>query len=307
MTSDKTQSLATLTQQFGLPGYLDFELLGEGLIAAGIKHPAANARISLQGGHVLDWQPLTQREPVLWMSREARFAPGKSIRGGIPVCWPWFGPHADGPALPAHGFARTAAWELVGTALEHDTVRLDLRLIPEPGTPGWPHASVLHLSIRIGASLRLTLTTQNQDVHPWILGEALHTYFRISDIANISVAGLDGVAYWDTVGTVRQCRQQGAIRFVGETDRVYVNSAESCVIEDVGLKRRIRIAKSGSQTTVVWNPWTDKANRMGDLGQPDGWREFVCVESANAWDNCLTLAPGEQHALQVEYSVEDMA
>jgi len=156
----------------------------------------------------------------------------------------------------------------------------------------------------LGATLQMSLLTRNTGSSEFVLGEALHTYFQISDIAAVSVSGLEGAEYWDTVGGVEKKQQQGAIQFSQETDRVYINSSATCVIEDPGFKRRIHIAKHGSQSTVVWNPWTDKANRMGDLGQPDGWREMLCVESANAWDNRLTVAPGTQATLAVEYRVE---
>lgn len=323
------ETAAGLNHEFGIPGALVFESGPGALVQARMACAGGSATLSLQGGHVCAWQVQGQREPVLWLSRDAQFAPGKSIRGGIPVCWPWFGPH-DNPHLPAlpgsspsvpaqsgaasanvfpaHGFARVAPWQVRESRIDADadgSVWLVLEL-PPSAMPGdmWPYATALELAIGLGSSLQLRLTTRNEGDGPFVLGEALHTYFNISDIGAVSVHGLEGASYWDTVGTLERKRQQGAIRFAAETDRVYVDSETACVIEDPGFARRIRIDKRGSRSTVVWNPWTAKAARMGDLGQPDGWRRMLCVESANAWDNRVILQPGEAHMLAVSYRVE---
>ncbi len=297
---------AGLNHTFGIPGALIFEQDPSGLLFARMTTAAGTAALSLQGGHLLSWQSSSSAEPVLWMSKQARFAAGKSIRGGVPVCWPWFGPHATDPSLPAHGFARIAQWSVTDSdlntqgevsitlALQHDLAHETI----------WPHSANLSLTVTLGESLRMQLETQNSGMTPFVLGEALHTYFNISDIEAVTVHGLEGGEYWDTVGGVEKKLQTGPIQFSAETDRVYINSDVATVIEDPGYARRIHITKGGSLTTVVWNPWTDKANRMGDLGQPDGWRQMLCVESANAWDNKITLAPGVVHTLDVTYHVE---
>ena len=326
--------IAGLNHTFGIPAALLFEEGEGGLICARLAANGNTASVSLQGGHVIGWRLKGQAEPILWMSRDAKFAPGKSIRGGIPVCWPWFGaydaptlpvvaapqggaaplgaplPDADSrnPALPAHGFARTAEWTVADSGSDEAGgvwLLLSLEVTPTQRAM-WPHAASLSLRVTLGDTLSLELNTENQGQDPFELGEALHTYFNISDISNISVGGLHGVTYWDTVGQVGKKQQNGPIAFKQETDRVYIDSPQSCVIEDLVFSRRIHIRKQGSLSTVVWNPWTDKAERMGDLGKPDGWRGFVCVESANAWDNKLTLAPGETHTLSVEYAVETL-
>lgn len=300
-------SAAGLNHAFGIPGGLVFEAHEGGLIEARMASAYGTAIVCLQGGHVTDWRIQGQSEPVLWLSRDAKFAAGKSIRGGIPVCWPWFGPNAENTSLPAHGFARTAEWSVADSGSDEQGVWLLLVLeMADAQRVMWPHAASLSLRVTLGQTLALELTTVNEGDASFVLGEALHTYFRISDIGNISVGGLHGVDYWDTVGQVEKKRQSGPIAFKRETDRVYIDSPQTCVIEDLPLSRRIHIRKQGSLSTVVWNPWTDKAERMGDLGKPDGWRGFVCVESANAWDNKLTLAPGETHVLSVEYAVETL-
>jgi D-hexose-6-phosphate mutarotase len=147
------------------------------------------------------------------------------------------------------------------------------------------------------------LVTQNNGKESFVLGEALHTYFHISDVAQMTIRGLENCEYLDKVGEPARRTQQGGIVIESEVDRVYVNTDKDCVIEDKGLKRAIRIAKTGSHSTVVWNPWTEKANKMGDFGD-SGYRGMVCVESANAFDNLVTVKPGETHRLAVEYSVE---
>ncbi|HTH93609.1 MAG TPA: D-hexose-6-phosphate mutarotase [Rhodocyclaceae bacterium] len=299
---------ADLNRAFGISGVLAFEDGADGLALAHLHGAGGHASVCLQGGHVFDWQVSGTEAPVLWLSPQAQFKPGKSIRGGTPVCWPWFGPHADNPDFPAHGFARTSAWHVVkGGADEHGQAWLTLAL-EKNGAPGamWPYPSELELTVSVGASLSISLVTRNIGDEAFTLGEALHTYFRISDIESISVHGLDGCQYWDTVGGVERKTQEGDIRFGAETDRVYIDTSATCVIEDPVLRRRIRVDKTGSLSTVVWNPWTAKAERMGDLGQPAGWREFVCVESANAWDNKLIVQPGEVRTLNVKYSVESM-
>lgn len=295
----------SLTQRFSHGRQLGFREVN-GLAVADIDTPLASAALCLQGAHLMTWRPQAQAEPVVWLSRLAKPAPGKSIRGGVPVCWPWFGPHATDTKLPAHGFARTVPWELTEARVAGDgTVELALAL---PGTEQtralWPHRARAELRLSIGATLKAALTTVNDDDHPIVIGEALHTYFHIGDIGAARVRGLEGCAYLDKVDGGARRRQDGAIEFSGETDRIYVDTAAECVIEDARLRRRIHVAKTGSRSTVVWTPWTEKADRMGDFG-PDGWRDMVCVESANAAENVVTVAPGGRHTLAVEYRAEN--
>jgi D-hexose-6-phosphate mutarotase len=315
-----------LNRQFGINGLLDFREdapvkgtppdtrpaggLGaaSGLIVAEISNAQANASLCLQGAHLMSWQPKSQSVPVVWLSRDAELAAGKSIRGGAPVCWPWFGAHASESGFPGHGFARTVPWQVIESGSEPDgATRLTLRLVASDRTRAqWPHSCTLDLTVIVGETLRMELATENTGAEDFVIGEALHTYFRIGDIGEVRVTGLEGGDYWDKVGGSTLRRQEGAITFAAETDRVYINTAAGCVIEDEKLKRRIHVAKSGSMATVVWTPWTEKAGRMGDMGQPDGWREMVCVESANAFDNALKVAAGSKHTMIVEYRAESL-
>ena len=297
-----------LTIQFGIKGVLNFREDASGLVVADIDNAQATAVLCLQGAHLMTWRPKNQKEPVVWLSRDAKLAPGKSIRGGAPVCWPWFGPHASDSSFPGHGYARTVPWRVLEAGSEPDgATRLTLRLEPNDKTRAqWPYDCNLDLTVIIGETLRMELSTENTGTTDFVIGEALHTYFRIGDISSIKVKGLENSNYWDKVGETKLRKQEGAITFSSETDRVYIDTAAECVIEDDRLKRSIHIGKSGSLSTVVWTPWTDKANKMGDMGQPDGWREMVCVESVNALDNVVRVAAGKRHTLIVEYRVKSM-
>jgi D-hexose-6-phosphate mutarotase len=297
-----------LNQQFGIAGQLSFRDDASGLVVAEFNNAQATASLCLQGAHLISWQPKSQAKPVVWVSRDAKMAAGKSIRGGAPVCWPWFGAHATEASFPGHGYARTVPWQVLESGTEpNGATRLTLRLVESDKTRAqWNHDCNVDLTVIIGDTLRMEMTTENTGAVDFVIGEALHTYLQISDIGSVSVTGLDGCEYWDKVGGSNLRKQAGAITFSGETDRVYINTAAQCVIEDDKLMRRIYIKKSGSHSTVVWTPWVEKADKMGDMGQPDGWREMVCVESVNALDNAVKVAAGSQHTMIVEYRAESI-
>ena len=305
----EAQAHADPLARFGIPGELDFRIGAGGLTYVDIDNHGGRATICLQGAHVVSFRPKSQQEPVVWVSDAAKFAPGKSIRGGAPVCWPWFGAHAAEAGYPAHGFARTVGWEVTGTRRRNDAkTEITLQLVESEQTRAqWPHPTRLTLTVVVGDKLEMQLATTNLGDAPVQIGEALHTYLHISDIGAVKVTGLEGSSFHDKVGEAARRKQRDAIAFKGEVDRVYVNTPADCVIEDAGFKRRIRIAKTGSLSTIVWTPWIGKAEKMGDMGRGRsgaGWREMVCVESANAMDNVVTVAPGETHTLAVTYSVE---
>lgn len=297
-----------LNARFGLSGELVFREGEGGLLYAAIDNGDGSAEICLQGGHVLSWHPRSQKEPVIWLSEGAKFAPGQSIRGGVPVCWPWFGPHDADVAYPAHGFVRTAPWQVSHSGQTPDgATEITMHpLITDSMAALWPYRTALSLRVAVGKTLKMEMTTVNRDERAVVVGEALHTYFRVGDIAETRVHGLDGVEYLDKLQGYARLRQTGAVGFTAETDRVYVNTDSQCAIEDPILARRVAIAKSGSLSTVVWNPWDVRAAQMGDLGA-QGWRRMVCVESANAQDNRVTIEPGGEHTLAVEYCVEPLA
>lgn len=268
-----------------------------------ITNRHAKASLSLYGGHVLSYQPNGHRD-LLWLSSKAVYQEGRSIRGGIPLCWPWFGPHPEQAEWPSHGFARHRRWRL-------DTVRTlsdessELRLsLPEPKSEAWREHCELALRVTVGERLQVALTTRNTGENTFHLSAALHSYFAVSDIGAILLTGLDDTVYRDALDNNRCKRQQGDIRFEGELDRVYRNTAATVIIDDPGYARRISVAKRGSRSTVVWNPWLEKSARLGDFTE-GGYRQMVCVETANADDDRVMLAAGESHTLTTEIGLVD--
>lgn len=296
--------LAQINRQFAIPGHLAFIDGTGGMPIARIANGLATSDIALQGAHLMTFQPKGEA-PVVWLSPDSRFTPGKSIRGGVPICWPWFGAHADNASFPAHGFARTVHWDVVASeTLPDGTTRITFELAQTDATRAqWPHPSKVCNILTVGHVLTIELVTENLGSKAFELGEALHTYIAVSDLDNMKITGLEGYTYIDKVDGGQRGVQNGAITVASEVDRVYLDTVSDCVIEDRGLKRRVRITKSNSHSTVVWNPWVEKANKMGDFSE-NGHRSMVCVESANAVGNVVTVMPGEMHTLRATYSLE---
>jgi len=297
--------IESLNDQFSVPDPLSFKSGPGGLVVAEIDNALASATVALVGAHVMTFQP-KGHEPVLWMSKHSYLEVGKPIRGGIPVCWPWFTEHPTNPDLPNHGFARIVLWNVAATRALPDggtELRLTLADTEETRTM-WPQGFQLELVVAVGSALTVELAVTNTDPQPVTWTGALHSYFSVRDVAHAAVHGLDGCAYIDTVGPRERKVQEGPIAFVQETDRVYVDTAAECVIDDPGLDRRIHIAKQGSQTTVVWNPWVEKSKRMPDFGD-DEYPGMVGVETANAEDGAVTVAPGGEHRMSAVIRVEE--
>jgi len=298
-------NVTTLNQQFAIPGQLEFTEDVSGLIIAHIANKQAKSTISLQGAHVMTFEPVGEK-PVIWLSPAAKLARGKSIRGGVPICWPWFGAHATDSTFPAHGFARTVPWQVVASEALSDGSTCITFELPQSSIPAaqWPHACRVRNIVTVGKEMIVELITENIGQTMFEIGEALHTYFAISDVDKIRITGLEGCTYLDKVGDWQRRTQAGAIAITAEVDRLYVDTDSDCLIDDSGHKRRIRIAKRGSRSTVVWNPWVEKAAKMGDFGSDTGYRSMVCVESANAAENIVKVAAGATHSLHVTYSIE---
>jgi glucose-6-phosphate 1-epimerase len=294
--------LTALNSRFGIAGKLSFEEVG-GLVAARVTNAFAIATIALQGAHVMTWQP-TGQAPVIWLSKFAKFAPGKSIRGGMPICWPWFGPHASNAQFSGHGFARTVPWQLLDAKVLPDgRVRLEFELVQSDATRAqWPNECLVRNIVTVGQELEVDLETTNTGNASFQLGQAFHTYFEVGDIRRATVAGLEGCEYVDKVDGGARKRQQGQVAFTQETDRIYLATRGCCGIVDPALDRTILITSTGSRSTVVWNPWIEKADKMGDFGQ-DGYLNMVCVETANAAEDVITLAAGETHTMAAQYRV----
>ena len=295
MTQDKDPPFATV------PGA---ELTTvHGLAAVRITTAAATGLVYLQGAHVAEWKP-RGHDPVIWMSPNAVYAPGKALRGGVPICFPWFGAHAEQPTYPAHGFARTRNFEYRGARL--DTVgncELELLLKSDAQTHAFfPHAFSARLRASFGATLELAFLVTNEGAEPFHFEEALHSYFSVANIERARVRGLEGSTYADKVrGMASFTEIAPELSFSGETDRVY-ESTSTCTIVDSAAPRVLRIDKQGSAATVVWNPWAERAAQMSDLGA-EAWPHMLCVESANVGKSGVTLQAGESHLLRVSVSV----
>lgn len=288
------QTLDHLSEKLGLAGEVWFEDAAPGYPVARVRNAHATASVALHGAHLTDYCPHGGK-PVIFTSSDAVFREGKAIRGGIPVCWPWFGAHPDG--LPAHGYARTGFWTLEKTESREEGTRLVFSLPPQGHT-----GLAAMLEFHIGRDLRLSLQTMNGGDTETTFSEALHSYFAVADSRRTHVHGLEGARYIDTAGEESVHVQDGPVRFPGEIDRIY-RSTDNTVIEDLVNRRRIRVTKTGSGSTVVWNPGQEKGASMADLADEEIHR-FVCVESANVREQSITLAPGEQHTLHLRISTE---
>jgi glucose-6-phosphate 1-epimerase len=292
-------------ESFGIPNALRFEDTPGGLVRAVVSTPQAEADIHLQGAHVAHWTPRGRR-PVLFVSPKSLFARGKAIRGGVPVIWPWFGGRGGGLPGPAHGLARTTEWSLVSTRKRDDgAVEINLALTPNDVTRNLGFDSFrVHFRAAIGSSLELELVTHNESAKPLVYEEALHSYFSVADIHEVSVTGLEGTTYIDKTDGFKQKREgTDPMRIAKETDQVHLNTKATRVIHDPVWKRRIVISKTGSDSTVVWNPWIEKTKGLSDMA-PEDWREMICVETANAADNAVMLPAGGSRTLRTVITVE---
>lgn len=295
-----------LNERFGIRGQLSFSAGPGDLPVAAVGNSLASATIALQGAHVMTWMPRGQ-QPVLWLSRVAKFAAGKSIRGGVPICWPWFGAHATEPTYPAHGFARTVMWKVIETqALRDGRTRLVFELIENDVTRAfWPHSTSVQYIVTVGNTLELELITRNTGQTAVVIGGALHTYFNVNDVRQCSLHGLGNCPYLDKVDGGKKKIQVGPVIIDREVDRIYLESTADILVDDLGLSRRIRVSKRGSRSSVVWNPWVEKAAKMGDFG-PNGFLNMVCVESSKAADDVVEVPMAGEHRLWVRYSVESL-
>ena len=270
----------------------------------------AQLDICQQGGQILSYFPDINQPPVIWLSDCAEYKQGQSVRGGVPVCWPWFGDIQHNPAAvqkmttkdaPFHGLARTVDWQLIDSSVDQHAVQISLQLDASAGLSNWPHAATLELHICLAEQLTIRLENHNLDSQPLAISQALHTYFAVSDIGQTQVEGLAGCAYHETLEQWQLRKQDGNLSFSGETDRVYLQVPEHLQIIDSGWQRRIHLRSQGSHSAIVWNPWIAKAQTLSGFAS-DAWQQMLCIESANVLDDHLLLAPGEQHCLQLELS-----
>ena len=278
-----------------------------GLPCLEIKTALAEARIYLNGASVTHYQPAGAK-PVLFMSDKSIFEAGKPIRGGVPVCFPWFGTKADNPAAPMHGVARLQQWTVSSISeLPSGDIGVVLELLPSDlSREFWPHSFHLEYRVRVGSELSMTLVTRNTGTEPFTITEALHTYFAVSDVRHVRLTGMENTAFLDKTRGMRRFRgDDEPLTFAIQTDRVYLDTKATATIHDPAQSRNIIVSKSGSKSTVVWNPWATVAAALPDFGN-DEWSQMLCVETANVWDNAVSVAPNSDHLMQAVIRVETL-
>lgn len=297
--------LAQLNRDFGIAGQVEF-VAGKGEFPfIQVTNEFATASISIYGGHVLSFQPKEASQDLIFLSAIASYKAGKAIRGGVPICWPWFGPDPEGTGRPNHGIARNRLWQVFGTeALPNGATKVTLGFGDTEETRAlWPYAFELALEVTVGTALHLTLISRNRGDCPFDLTQALHTYFTIGDIAQTTVEGLDGRNYIDKVDGGQVKPQTGPVAIAAEVDRIYTGVPSELTIVDAALNRRIRITSKGNQTAVVWNPWAEIAAKMADLEDRD-YTRFICVETTNAADDVVTVLAQGEFRLEATYAIE---
>jgi glucose-6-phosphate 1-epimerase len=281
------------------------------LICWRIRAAGSELLVTQQGAQILGYRQAEQ-PPLIWLSPDAAYRTGQSVRGGVPVCWPWFGDLQRNPQAvqahyqleqaPAHGLVRALDWELLSIDEEGDAVTLrfayDTRNRP---LEGWPRDVGLSFVVRLADDLSMGLETHNRGDTPLTLSQALHSYFAVSDVRQVSVEGLQGCRYIDTLLDWQELRQQEAPVFDAETDRIYFDTPARLSIVDPGWGRRIHLDTRGSRSAVLWNPWIDKARRLSQF--PDeAWQDMLCIETANVLEDVVQLQPDERHRLDLRLS-----
>ncbi|RYZ08449.1 MAG: D-hexose-6-phosphate mutarotase [Myxococcales bacterium] len=281
------------------------QIEAHGLKALRLRASGSEALVYLHGGQVASFRTAEHGE-LLWVSERAVYAPGKAIRGGIPLCFPWFGAHGTEPAFPAHGFARTSEFRFEGSELRGNVVVAELSLESTRETAPWfPHTFAARLRVSVGPELCVAFEVENTGATDFDYEVALHTYLGVSDVRQVSASGLEGASYDDKV-SAEHGSVQGAepLVFIGETDRVY-DSSSRVVVTDPGRRRRTVVDKTSSRSTVVWNPWTAKAQRMADFGDEE-WPSMLCVEAANVSPHGIHLTPQSRHTTTTIVSAETL-
>jgi glucose-6-phosphate 1-epimerase len=258
-----------------------------------VEHPKCSARVALHGAHVMSWCP-EGAEEVLYLSPDAVYRQGKAIRGGIPICWPWFNAHPNNPDLPSHGLVRNQFWDLESTDVTEDGVVAKLRC----DSADWSVVA----TISMGTSLEVALQSTNLADQEMMISGALHSYFSVGDVREITIKGLEETDYLDTVGDPTVGHQNGVIGIDREVDRYY-DSSGAVRLEDPLKKRTIMVEKEASPSTVIWNPWTEKAAALTDLPNED-YLAFACIEGAITNDRAVALGKGETHRFSTRISIE---
>ena len=294
-----------LNAEYGLSNKAKFVEGKGGFPVIEIKNEYAKATISLYAGQVLSFQPANQTQDLMFLSSQAYYTQGKAIKGGVPICWPWFGPDPEDKGRPNHGFVRNRMWNMreIESSQDGSTVVV-MGLTDTPETRKiWDYAFDLAIAITIGSSLTIELITRNTGDKAFEITQALHTYFRIGDISQVRVLNLEDTSYLDKVDGGKNKAQTGAISFDSECDRIYLDVPSQIVVDDMALGRKIKVTTANSNTAIVWNPGSEVSANMADLGDLD-YQKFVCVETANAANELIKIAAGDDYNLTANYSCQ---
>lgn len=297
--------VAELHRRFGIAGVADVQADEGGHPVVRIATEKCLGAIHVHGAQVTSWKPSGAAE-VIFLSSKASFAEGKAIRGGIPICFPWFRAKAGDAKAPQHGFARTRLWNLDAIHNVSDGVLVAMSIASDAATRElWPYDFRAQLSATFGTTLEMEFAVTNTGASPFRFEEALHTYHAVGDVRKAGVRGLDGAPYLDNTDSNREKQQAGDVVLNSATDRAYLNAQNALELGDPVLNRRIHIAKRNSRTTVIWNPWEEAAKKMSDMGDHE-WQKMFCAEAANILSNAVELAPDETHAMSVSISVASL-
>jgi glucose-6-phosphate 1-epimerase len=300
-----TTTIEELNRRFAIAGTAQVVAGNGGLPKVRINSSAASAEIYLHGAQVTSWKPAGAEE-VIFLSEHSRWEDGRAIRGGIPICFPWFRAKADDPSAPAHGFVRTKAWQLESIARDGDAVTVNMSTASDESTrKWWPGEFRLVHRVTVGGELKLELAVTNTGATPFRLEEALHTYHRVGHVETVRLQGLDGVTYLDNTDSNREKKQHGDVVLSAQTDSAYLNTQHALELVDPELRRRIRITKENSLTTVVWNPWREGAQALSDLGN-DEWKQMICAEASNILAFAVNLLPGQHHTMKANIRADDL-
>lgn len=294
-----------LDDKFSIEGEVGFAELENDLVFITVSNKYADADICLYGAHITSFRPHNSMD-LLWMSPDSSFELGKPIRGGIPVCFPWFGPHKTDPEKPQHGFGRLMYWEVVSTSTNtsgESVVKLQLCSSDETKVY-WPYDFCAEMTIVVGKTLTATLKVTNTSGQPFDYTCALHTYYSLSAIESISIEGLKGTAYFDQLTGEFGIQEGEPLEITEALTRHYLNTESQVVIADSAFRRRIKVDKTGSKVTTVWNPGAETCAKIGDLPD-DGFETFVCVEATNAFDYPVKLAAGESFETSAIIGLEE--
>lgn len=284
-----------LDDKFSIEGEVGFAELEEGMVFLTIFNKYGDVDICLYGAHITSYRP-NDSSDLLWMSPESFFEAGKPIRGGIPVCFPWFGPHKSDNQLPQHGFARLMYWEVLSTAsLASGESKVVLQLCSSEATKAyWPYDFCAQLIVEVGSALNVTLKVTNTSADTFEYTCALHSYFSLSAIENLKIEGLQNITYYNQLTGENGLQEEEILQIQEPLTRHYLDTEKSVIIEDTIYKKKIKVAKEGSRVTTVWNPGAEASAAMADLPD-DGYETFVCVETVNAFNNVISLSPGQWH------------